>query len=372
MEIWTSHGLGRSVSYIFWLVAGIVSSFYLEVISYMLGAVLAVLRGAPPRPLGLINVLSILDYQFSDERQLRSYLFTNGLGIFVAALFGALKLIWPATFTDAFATFSALAWKAALCCAWQMGMHNWKNLLDLGCSIVIRRCRLMPSDRETVRRLYEDLALSNAYLFAWLETYDHSSRGRHQLGYYKRDHEDAAKALQWAGTITVAYIRSDTFWSKLNILFAATLLSAIVAASTFPMDTYAGLLVLTYAIPACIRTAVDVFRPSQSFNDLEQLFILTVGQTTPTTLGLLINLIFYLATGKALFDSFESLSFRLMLPSLYIATLYVRVFSDALNLFFARMKWVVSWIKEKGGHASTATSSEATGHDEAARPALIV
>jgi len=308
--------------YYLWFLAGFGTVCYLELIAAFQGSVLTLFRVAPCSFLSLINILALLDYQFSDIRQIRSYLFTTGLGALMAALFGVVKLISP-TYHEAHLTSrAAFVWKAILCSAWQTALHNWENLLGLYYYCAVTRHRLNDKDSADVTRLYGEIRLINACLFEWIDLWKVSIRCELQLSQYKRDHEAAARPLAWLARFKNAMSSSSQRYRKLTILGASIVLAIWVIGCTVPLDMLAGLLMISFAAPFCIRVAVDVWLPSQSFSDLTRLLIFTVGPTLPCNIGYLVNTVYWAVHGTPLFTGLDSRAFHIAITLNATATLY--------------------------------------------------
>lgn len=311
--------------YYFWIIIGLGTTCYLEIISGFQGSVLTLFRAAPISPINLLNILAILDYQFSDIRHIRSYLFTTGLGAVMAAIFGVVKLVWPKYHEEKLTSWNAFVWKAILCCAWQTGLHNWENILNFFYYQSIRRLSLKQKEADEVTNLYRKSKLTNAYLFAWVDSWEVSIRCEFQLSHYKRDHESSAKPLEWAAKIKDGTFSNRLLRQKLGILIGAIILAIWVIGCTVPLDALAGLLMISFAIPFCVRVAIDVWLQSQSFKDLRRLFIFTVGPTVPCNIGYLVNTLYWKFTTKPLFTDFRNRAFHVGIALNALATFYAKL-----------------------------------------------
>lgn len=315
----------ETLFYYLWIIIGVGTTCYLEIIAGYQGSVLTVFRIAPISPFNLLNILAILDYQFSDIRQIRSYLFTTGLGALMAAVFGVVKVRWPEYHEEHLTSWSAFAMKAVLCSAWQTALHNWENILNFCCYRSIRRHKVTDVETAEVTTLYRRLRLANLYLFAWVDAWDVSIRCELQLSHYKRDNESSAKPLEWLARIKNETFSNSQLWKKLGVLAGAIVLAVWVIGCTVPLDMLAGLLMISFAIPFCFRVAVDVWLQSQSFKDLRRLFIITVGPTLPCNVGYLVNTVWWKYKGKQLFANFQSRAFYGGIAANAVVTFYAKL-----------------------------------------------
>ncbi|ETS73997.1 hypothetical protein PFICI_13863 [Pestalotiopsis fici W106-1] len=335
----------KGVRYYVWFLIGLPNVVALDIISFNIDSVLAALRGVPLRALTFINILSILDYQFSDERLIRSYLMTNGFGTLPAMAFGAMKAASPDRYGNALNTVTTFLWKATLCSVWQIAMHNPKNIRNFLYSILVKRQKIQGQRKQDLLTHQRALKQKNAYLFAWLDTWKPSSRCRQQLSLYKRDQEDAVNVLGWI--VGEDDTPNTDVADKLPIFLLAIILGAAVVGSTVPIDKFAGLLMVTFAVPFCLRVANDVLKGSQSYQDLEDLLARTTAPTTPSTIAYLVNVFYWLSTGNPLFPSFKSPAFICGFVIVFVTTLYVRLWIRAFSRFCQGIKRALQKLKPK-------------------------
>lgn len=311
-----------------------------DTISVFLGAVLAVFRSGPIRLQSQIIAFGIWDFPWADERLARFITFQRYLGILPTALFGLCAIFDPNYRRTAFRGLGNLAAKASISISWQMFMHNWKNFFDLYFSRRIGRMRLAISEVAEVRSKHDRLKRCNAYAYAWFETYNHSNRFGAQVSYHKQDHQDAVSTLNWAAGIKEEVIVGDDLKSKSVIWAAFIVIGCLICVSTFPTDPYAGLIAIAYFGPLIARAGMDLWDPSQSFDDLLRLFTTTAGPTFPSTMLLVVNVIYWGVTKKALFVGFRNARFVISFSILFVLSLYPKLWGECF-------KSGISWIQSR-------------------------
>lgn len=330
------HGVRMSFleGFFFWLWALVMQLgvFAPDTISVFLEAVLAVFRSAPIRLQSQLMAIAIVDYPYRDERLAHFITFQRFIGLLPSALFGFSAILDHSFRRSAFQGVNNLAWKAAICLAWQMAVLNWKNVYDLYFHLHIKWTNhLTPSQVDEIRALSRNLKRCNAYHYAWLNTYRHSNRLGAQLSYYKQDHEDILRGLRWTARLDDFSLPSDDFSSKFLIWIAIIAIGALICASTFPVDPYAGLIALAYYAPLIIRAAVDTWDSSQSFDDALRFFTTTAGPTFPSTVLMLVNVAYWGATKKALFTGFCNAKFGITFGVLFVLSLFPKLWGEAFK-----------------------------------------
>jgi hypothetical protein len=346
-----------------WMLIMQLGVFIPDTISVFLGAVLAVFRSGPIRLQGEIMAIAILDFPWRDERLARFITFQRFIGVLPSAVFGISAIFHPDFHRTAFSGARNLVWKAVICIAWQMFMLNWKSLYDMYFYKRIRRTRLTKAQDDEVCEKYDKLKQCNEYAYAWFATYKHSNRFGAQLSYHKQDHSDAAITLKWAAGIEEHVIPNDDLGSKVFIVLAIVAIGCLICASTFPVDPYAGLIALAYYGPLILRSTVDAWDTSQSFEDLLRLFTTTAGPTFPSTIVLIVNVVYWGVTKKDLFVGFRNARFGITFAVLFVFSLYPKLWGEGFKsggLWIQRRlmkKKAASDQEDKGLDASESFSS---------------
>ncbi|MQW25202.1 hypothetical protein [Sinorhizobium meliloti] len=290
------------------------------VVSIKLGAEIAFLRSTPIVLQSQLIVLSIVDYPWGDAR-LAIYLARQCfVGIYPTLIFGICSIASDRIRQDLLHAGGSIAWKAAISIVWQMLMHNGKNLHDIYYRIRMHRSELTIFQKIELLALRDELTRHKTSIYEWLDTFVLSNRMGAQISYYKQDHEDITSGINWLlGRRSEQARRGE---GKVFILLAVVSIGAVICLSAFPVDTYAGLIALAYFAPLSIRIAVDVFDDSQSLNDVGRVFANTAGASFPSTVLMVVNLIYFFQTKRALFNGFSSLRIWISFCSLFATGLY--------------------------------------------------
>jgi hypothetical protein len=337
------------------MIAGVIAP---DTLNFFLLALLAVLRSLPNRPQAALMVFAIWDFPYADARLALFIGRTRFYGLLPTFIVGIAKRLDP-EFAASFGYLRVLAWAAALSTVWQMLMHNGKNIYDMFFFLWIREQTLTPEQYAEMDRLVSKGRLCNMYSFAYLDHFTVSNRAGAQLSYYKQDQEDALACLKWSARIvedgkilrfllrvfkreramvrvSEHTIQSGDFFGKFCILVAIIAIGAIICASCFPSDPYAGLIAFAYYAPLSYRASGDVWDPSQSFEDVLRLFTTTAGPTLPSMIALIVNLVWWAThRRRGLFLGFTPW-FWATLGGLFGFTLPTKLWGE--------------WIKKAGEH----------------------
>ncbi|MBZ5763555.1 hypothetical protein LAV84_29165 [Rhizobium sp. VS19-DR104.2] len=321
-------GIWERIIFWIWMLVMQLGVIVPDTVSVFLGAVIAVFRSGPIRLQNQLMAIAILDFPWADERLARFIILQRFLGILPTILFGISALADSGFRRTAFKGVSNISWKAVICILWQVLMHNWKNLYDLYYSKRLRALRLSSLEKSEIVECQVSLSRSNALIYAEFEIYQLGNRFGAQTSYYKQDHEDVAKGLHWIAHTETKEAVQRNFAGKFSILIAVIAIGSMICTSAFPVDPYAGLVAIAYFGPLTIRTAVDVWGPSQSLEDLLRLFTITAGPTFPSTLLMVVNLIYWIITREALFVGFSNIKFAITFAVLVYLSLYPKLWGE--------------------------------------------
>ncbi|NEK20668.1 hypothetical protein [Rhizobium leguminosarum] len=332
--------ISKKETLVFWLFVLLMETIVIlpTVVSIKLGAEIAFLRSTPIELQSQLIVLSIVDYPWGDARLAISLARQCFVGIYPTLIFGLCSVASDRIRQDLLQGVGSIAWKAAISIVWQMLMHNGKNLYNLYYHIRLRRSKLTTFEQNELAALRHELKRYTTAIYEWLDTFALSNRMGSQISYYKQDHEDITNGINWLLRERSEQARGGE--GKVFILLAVICIGSVICLSAFPVDPYAGLIALAYFAPLSVRIAVDVFDHSQGLSDVARVFANTAGPSFPSTVLMVINLIYFLHTKKALFDGFCSARLWIGFCLLFFAGLYPCIWGEVFMVLGRSLrKW---------------------------------
>ncbi|QCJ01008.1 hypothetical protein [Agrobacterium larrymoorei] len=297
-----------------------------NVVSIKLSAEIAFLRGAPGALQNQLIVLGLIDFQWADARLAFAIGRQCFLGIYPTLIVGLIAMCSPTISKVGLSGPASITWKALISIAWQMLMHNGKSIYDFYYKMRIRGERLTSPEKDEIRVLQSDLIEYSSVLYKWLDGFTLSNRLGAQVSNYKKDHEDILTAIDWL--LHERPRGRESSVGKSVILIGVIFIGSITCVSAFPVDAYAGLIACAYFIPLGFRIAVDVWDESQGLDDVVRVFCNTAGPSFPSTILMVINLAYWLATKKPLFNGFVGVSFWMTYGVLSLLCLYPKAWAD--------------------------------------------